>query len=136
MPERVRAPRRITIAFAASKQTTAHLVVRDRAGRVILERRLALGRFGARVVLPVRRAGTYSVSLAAHAINGRGARMTRTLTVTKPPKPKPKKAKKAKPAASHQAKKPSAGAKDAPLVDAPAAPAGDQGSAKRTKPGS
>jgi hypothetical protein len=133
----VRAPRRVTIALAASKQTTAHLVVRTRAGKVVLERRLALGRFGARVALPLRRAGSYSVSLGVRAINGRGARMTRTIMVTKPPKPKPKPTKKAKkPRPSDRAKKPPAKAKDAPLVDAPAASATDHGSAKRTKPGS
>jgi predicted secreted protein len=132
VPGRVRAPNRITIALAASKQTTAHLVVRSRTGTVVLERRLALGRYGARVVLPVRRAGTYSVSLAAQAINGRGARMTRAVTVTKPRKPKPK----PKPKTPDRAKTPSDTPNDAPLVDAPAAPARDQGSAKRTKPGS
>jgi hypothetical protein len=136
VPGHVRAPRRVTIAFAASKQTTAHLVVRTRAGKVVLERRLALGRFGARVALPLRRAGSYSVSLGVRAINGRGARMTRTIMVTKPPKPRPKPKKAKKPRASDRAKKPSAKAKDAPLVDAPAASATDHGSAKRTKPGS
>ncbi|MEA2385215.1 MAG: hypothetical protein QOH72_5186 [Solirubrobacteraceae bacterium] len=134
VPGRVRAPNRITIALAASKQTTAHLVVRSRTGTVVLERRLALGRYGARVVLPVRRAGTYSVSLAAQAINGRGARMTRAVTVTKPRKPKPK--PKPKPKTPDRAKTPSDTPNDAPLVDAPAVPARDQGSAKRTKPGS
>src|SRR3954452_14292286 len=116
-PGRVRAPHRITIAFAASKQSSGHLVVRDRTGKVVLDRRLSLGRFGARVVLPLRRAGTYSVSLTARAINGRGARLTRTVVATPPPKPKPKprpkpKPKKAKPAKHADRPKPSDATKD------------------------
>jgi hypothetical protein len=123
IPAKVRAPQRVTIALATSKQTSAHLVVRDRTGRLVLDRRLALGRFGSRIVLPIRRAGHYSFTLAATAINGRRATTTRTLTATPPPKPKPKpkKAKKAK-------TKPKA----AKLAER----AADQGSAKRTKPGS
>jgi predicted secreted protein len=131
--KRVRAPRRVTIAFAASKQTAGHLVVRDGAGKVVLDRRQPVGRFGGRVVVALRRAGVYSVTLDGVAINGRGARVTRTVTATPPP-PKPKKPKKPKtkpkaPKTSNTKKR----AKDAPLKDRPAA---DHGSAKRTKPGS
>ena len=80
-----------------------------------------------RIVLPIRRAGHYSFTLAATAINGRRATMTRTLTVTPPPKPKPKpKPKKAKKASQTKA---------SPEKLAERA-AKDQGSAKRTKPGS
>ncbi|MEA2318796.1 MAG: hypothetical protein QOD44_2985 [Solirubrobacteraceae bacterium] len=86
---RVRAPRRVTIALRASKQTAAWLTVRDRAGRVVLYRRLVLGRDGARFVLPVRRAGRHTITLDARAINGRAARATAVVTA-KPPKPKPK----------------------------------------------
>jgi predicted secreted protein len=139
VPKRVRAPRRVTIAFAASKQSAGHLVVRDRAGKVVLDRRLALGRFGARIAIALRHAGTYSVSLRAQAINGRGARLTRTVTASPPPpKPKPKPKPKKHAPKKHAPKKADT-AKDAPLVDAPAAePAepADHGSAKRTTPGS
>jgi hypothetical protein len=135
VPAKVRAPRMVTIALATSKQTTAHLVVRDRRGKVVFDRRLALGRFGTRIAVPLRRAGRYSFTLAAQAINGRGARATRTLTATPPPpkpKPKAKKAKRAKAAEKAKAKAKKQAA-DAPLKDRPAA---DQGSAKRTTPGS
>jgi hypothetical protein len=132
VPAKVRAPRKVTISLATSKQTTAHLVVRDRRGKIVFDRRLALGRYGTRIAVPLRHAGRYSFTLAAEAINGRGARMTRTLTATPPPpkpKPKHKKAKAADKAKAKAKKK----AADAPLRDRPAA---DQGSAKRTKPGS
>jgi hypothetical protein len=92
---RVRAPRRVTIALRASKQTAAWLTVRDRAGRVVLYRRLVLGRDGARFVLPVRRAGRHTITLDARAINGRAARATAVVTAS-PPKPKPKPKPKAK----------------------------------------
>jgi hypothetical protein len=119
VPARARAPRRVTIWLGASKQAGARLAVRDRTGRVLLDRRLALGRAGARVVLPLRRAGHLTVTLDARAINGRSARRTASVTVMPAPKPKPKaKPKKAK-------------AKRTPAK--PAARA-DQGSAKRTKP--
>jgi hypothetical protein len=114
VPARVRAPRRIAILLGASKRADAHLVVRDRRGRVALDRRLVLGRSIGRIVVPVRRAGTYTVSLGATAINGRRSVRSVTIVVLKPkpkPKPKPRKAK-------HAVK------------------AKDQGSAKRTKPGS
>ena len=117
-PDRVRAPRWITIAFGASKNAGGHLVVRDPRGRVVLDRRLGLGRSIARIVLPVRRAGTYSISLVGRAINGRVARHAIAVKATPPP-PKPKPKHKAKPKKG-AAKKLSA----------------DQGSAKRTKPGS
>ena len=92
VPAHVLAPRRVTIAFAASKQTSAHLVVRDRTGAVVLDTRLALGRFGARVVVPIRRGGAYTVTLGASAVNGMTATRTVSLTATMPkPKPKPKK---------------------------------------------
>jgi hypothetical protein len=129
-PARVRAPRRLTIALRASKQTSAHLVVGDRTGRVLLDRRLALGRGGASVVLPVRRAGHLTVTLDARAINGRGARRTANVTVTPPPKPKPK-PKKAKPKKAKPPAKKKASAKDLARAERL-----DQGSAKRTKPGS
>src|SRR4051794_25191543 len=126
---RDRAPHRVTIALATSKQTSAHLVVRDRTGRVVLDRRLSLGRFGAKVVLPLRRAGRYTFSLGAVAVNGRRATMTRTLTASAPPpKPKPKPKKHAKAKKDAKAK-----AGGAPLKDRAAT---DQGSAKRAKPGS
>jgi D-glucuronyl C5-epimerase C-terminus len=89
VPAQIRAPQRLTIALAASKQTSARLIVSDAKGHVVFARTLALGRFGTRFVVPVRRAGAYSVSLAARAINGRSARMSRTL-IARPPKPKPK----------------------------------------------
>jgi hypothetical protein len=127
IPAKVRAPKRVTIALQTSKQTSAHLVVRDRTGRLVLDRRLALGRFGTHIVLPIRRAGDYTFTLAATAINGRRATMTRTLTVTPPPEPKPKpKPKKANKPAKKAAKT------SEKLTDR----AVDQGSAKRTKPGS
>jgi hypothetical protein len=125
IPAQIRAPKQVTVALATSKQTSAHLVVRARTGRVVLDRRLALGRFGTRIVLPIRRAGHYSFTLAAVAINGRGATVTRTLTVTPPPKPKPKPKPKKK-----------ADAKTAAKAKKLAKRAADQGSAKRTKPGS
>jgi hypothetical protein len=120
-PAQARAPRRLAIALRASKQSSARLLVRDRTGRVLLDRRLALGRGGAGVVLPVRRAGHLTVTLDARAINGRGARRTATITVTPPPKPKPKPKPKAKKKAS---------------ATELAGERLDQGSAKRTKPGS
>jgi D-glucuronyl C5-epimerase-like protein len=129
IPAKVRAPQRVTVALATSKQTSAHLVVRDRTGRLVLDRRLALGRFGTRLVLPIRRAGHYSFTLAAVAINGRGATLTRTLTATPPPKPKPKPEK----ASEKASKKASKRAQQAKKL---AKRAADQGSAKRTKPGS
>ena len=89
-PVRVRAPRRVTVTFGASKQTLAHLAVRNRDGRLVLYRTLALGRFGARIALPVRRAGRHTITLGAVAVNGRGARRSVTLTATPPPKPKRK----------------------------------------------
>jgi hypothetical protein len=94
-PARVRAPRRATIVLAASKQTTAQVAVRDRTGRVVLWRRLALGRAGARIVLPVRRAGRHVVTLDARAANGRTARATVTLTATPPPRPRADRRRKA-----------------------------------------
>src|SRR4051794_39161828 len=125
VPGHVRAPHRVTIAMATSKQSSAHLVVRDAKGRLVLDRRLALGRFGARIVLPLRRGGRYTFTLAAAAINGRRATMTRGLVASPPPpKPKPKKAK-AKPEPKKKAAKALKARKLA-----------DQGSAKRTKPGS
>jgi hypothetical protein len=122
VPGHVRAPHRVTIAMATSKQTSAHLVVRDGNGRLVLDRRLALGRFGARIVLPLRRAGRYTFTLAAAAINGRRATLTRAL-VASPPPPKPK----AKPKLAPE-KKAAKALKARKLAD--------QGSAKRTKPGS
>jgi hypothetical protein len=120
-PARVRAPHRITIALGASKHADAHLVVRARDGHVVVDRRLALGRTIARIVLPIRRAGTYSIALHARAVNGRDARRTLRLAATPPPpKPKPKHRPKHKaPAGAHKPPKPA-----------------DQGSAKRAKPGS
>ncbi|HEX2102453.1 MAG TPA: D-glucuronyl C5-epimerase family protein, partial [Solirubrobacteraceae bacterium] len=123
VPARARAPRRVTIALGASKQSAARVSVRDRTGRVLLDRRLVLGRGGARLLLPVRRAGHLTVALDARAINGRGARRTATVTVTPPPpKPKPKPNKTPK--------------KQAAAKDSTRAERLDQGSAKRTKPGS
>jgi hypothetical protein len=132
-PKRVRAPRRIAISLGASKHADAHLVVRDRRGRVILDRRLALGRAIARIVLPIRRAGTYTVALDGRAVNGRSARRSLTFRATPPPpkpKPKPKKARpqRAKPHKRH-AKTHAGGAP-------PTAKRADQGSAKRTTSGS
>jgi hypothetical protein len=121
-PGKARAPCRLTIGLGASTQTAAHLSVRDRTGRVLLGRRLVLGRGGASFVLPVRRAGHLKVTLEARAINGRGARRAATVTVTPPPKPKPKRKPKAEKSVS--AKK---------IARAERL---DQGSAKRTKPGS
>ena len=72
-PTRIRAPRRVTIALGASKRADAHLVVRDRRGRVVADRRLVLDRTIVRLVLPVRRPGTYAVALSATAVNGRAA---------------------------------------------------------------
>src|ERR687886_308089 len=95
VPAQIRAPRGLTIAMAASKQTSANVIVRDPKGRVVFARSLPLGRFGTRFVVPVRRAGAYSVSLAARAVNGRSARMSRTV-IAKPPKPKPKPKRKPK----------------------------------------
>jgi hypothetical protein len=110
-PAGIRAPRRVTIALRASKQTAAHVAVRDAKGRLVFYRSMALGRFGASVVLPVRRAGRYAVALDATAVNGKRSHATATIVVLKPkpkPKPKPKKAAK-KPKAStktHRAAKP------------------------------
>jgi hypothetical protein len=95
-PARVRAPRRVTIVLGASKQTTAQLAVRDATGRVVLWRRLALGRAGARIVLPVRSAGRHADILDARAANGRAARATVALTATRPPpRPRPDRRRKA-----------------------------------------
>src|SRR4051812_3836458 len=107
-PPQARAPRRVAIAIGASKQTFAHLVVRDGRGRVVLDRSLALGRFGARIVLPVRHAGRHTMTLGARAINGRAARRTATLTATPPPpppKPKPKPQPQPKPTSKPKPKK-------------------------------
>jgi hypothetical protein len=82
---RVRAPRRVAIVLLASKQTAAWLTVRDRTGRAVLSRRLALGRGGARIVLPIRRAGRHVLTLDARAINGRLARATAVVTASPPP---------------------------------------------------
>ncbi|MEA2289544.1 MAG: hypothetical protein QOD55_1541 [Solirubrobacteraceae bacterium] len=87
-PARVRAPRRVTVVLGASKQTTAQVTVRDGAGKVVLWRRLALGRSGARIVLPVRRVGRHTVTLDARAANGRTARSTVSLTATARPRPR------------------------------------------------
>jgi hypothetical protein len=126
-PTRIRAPRRVTIALGASKRADAHLVVRDRRGHVVADRRLVLDRTIVRVVLPVRRAGTYAVALDATAVNGRAA--TRAVTfVATPPPPKPKH----KAAPKHEDRD-ADGAKPAKKS---AKPRADQGSAKRTKPGS
>jgi D-glucuronyl C5-epimerase-like protein len=123
-PATVRAPRRIAIALGASKRADAHLVVRDGRGRVALDRRLVLGRAIGRIVMPVRRAGTYTVSLGATALNGRRSVRSVRVVVLKPkPKPKPRKAKQAAKAKHGARATGSLGAKD-------------QGSAKRTKPGS
>jgi hypothetical protein len=133
-PGRVRAPRRIAISFGASKHADGHLVVRDRRGRVLLDRRVALGRTIARVVLPIRRAGTYTVALDGRAVNGRGASRSVTFRATPPPpKPKPKQAGKDAAKRSKPAKR---RAKTSGAVTPPAAKRADQGSAKRTKPGS
>jgi D-glucuronyl C5-epimerase C-terminus len=95
-PARARAPRRVAIVIGASKQSFAHLTVRDGRGRLVLDRSLALGRFGARFVLPVRHAGRHTITLGAVAVNGRGARRSVTLTATPPPKPKAKPKRKSK----------------------------------------
>jgi hypothetical protein len=89
----VRAPRRVTIVLRASKQTAAWLTARDRAGHVVLARRLVLGRAGARILLPVRRAGRHTLTLDARAINGRAARATAVVTATPPP-PRPHRRKR------------------------------------------
>src|SRR4051794_10944255 len=104
-PGRVRAPRRVTIGLGASKQTVAHIAVRDAKGRLVLYRTIALGRSGAQVVVPVRRAGRYAVALDATAINGKRARSTATIVVLPKPKPKPKPKKATrKPKATAKAK--------------------------------
>ena len=127
-PKTVRAPRHVTIAFGASKRADGRLVIRDPKGRVVLDRPFVLGRAIARIVMPVRRAGTYSISLFGRAVNGRVGRHTISVRATPPP-PKPKPKPKHRPKKQAESK-PAAGA-------APARkPAGDQGSTKRAKPGS
>ena len=126
-------------------------MVRDRGGRVVADRRLVLDRTIVRLALPVRRAGAYSVSLDATAVNGRGARRAASFVATPPPpKPKPKLKPKRKPNPTRKpaskpgaAAKPGAGGKPgaaakpgAKPAKKSAAPSADQGSAKRTKPGS
>jgi hypothetical protein len=111
---RVRAPRRVTVALRASKQTAAWLTVRDRAGTVVLYRKVVLGRGGAAFVFPVRRAGRHTIRLDARAINGRAAHATAVVTASPPPpKPKPKprtkKAKGDRPGASEARRRPRAG---------------------------
>jgi hypothetical protein len=128
-PDRIRAPRRVAIALGASKRADAHLVVRDRRGRVVADRRLVLDRTIVRLVLPVRRPGTYAVALDGMAVNGRSARRTATFVATPPP-PKPKPKHKAAP--KHEDR----GADGAKPVKKSAKSPADQGSAKRTKPGS
>jgi hypothetical protein len=71
------------------------------------------------------------VALDGTAINGRSARRTATFVATPPP-PKPKPKSKHKPAPKHEDRR-ADGAK--PVKKSAKAPA-DQGSAKRTKPGS
>ena len=116
----------MTIALGASKRADAHLVVRDRRGRVVADRRLVLDRTIVRLVLPVRGPGTYAVALDATAVNGRAAQRAVTFVATPPP-PKPKPKHKAAP--KHEDR----GAEGAKPAKKSAA---DQGSAKRTKPGS
>jgi predicted secreted protein len=140
-PAQIRAPRRVAIALGASKRSDAHLVVRDRLGRVVADRRLVLDRAIVRLVLPIRRAGAYSVALEATAVNGRGAQRAARFVATppppkpkpKPPKPKPRPKPKRTPAKHPAAKHDGTTPKPAKTS---AAPSGDQGSAKRTKPGS
>jgi predicted secreted protein len=124
-PAKIRAPHRIAVSVGASKRTGGHLVVRDRRGRVVLDRRLVLGRSIARIVVPIRRAGHYTVSLGGTAVNGRHASRSVTFVATPPPpKPKPK------PKAKKHAKAPKTSAGDAakPAKKSAAADA-DQGSA-------
>jgi len=130
-PQRIRAPRYVTIALGASKRANAHLVVRDRRGRVVADRRLVLDRTIVRLVLPVRRAGTYAIALNATAVNGRAAQRAATFVATPPP-PKPKPKPKHKAAPKHEGR----GADGAKPVRKSATARADQGSAKRTKPGS
>jgi hypothetical protein len=84
-----------------------------------------------RLVLPVRRAGTYAIALNATAVNGRAAQRAATFVATPPP-PKPKRRPKHKAAPKHEGR----GADGAKPVKKSATARADQGSAKRTKPGS
>jgi predicted secreted protein len=141
VPKHVRAPRRIAISFGASKHADGRFVVRDRRGRVLLDRPVALGRSIARIVLPIRRAGTYTVALAGRAVNGRGARRSVTFVATPAPKPKHRKAKHRKvkkPAAAKHARRAKPAKRRARMGGGvpPADKRADQGSAKRTTPGS
>ena len=82
--------------------------------------------------MPVRRAGTYTVSLGATAINGRRSVRSVTFVVLKPkPKPQAEARGKAEARREGQARREAIGAakRSAPAKK-------DQGSAKRTKPGS
>ena len=128
-PKRIRAPRRVTIALGASKRADAHLVVRDRRGRVVADRRLVLDRTIVRLVLPVRRPGpTRSRWTPRRSTVAPRSAPSRFVATPPPPKPKPK--HKAAPKHEHR------GADGAKPVKKSAKTPADQGSAKRTKPGS
>ena len=88
-------------------------------------------------MLPVRRPGTYAVALSATAVNGRAAQRAVTFVATPPPpKPKPKPKPKHKPKHKAAPKHEDRGADGAKPVKKSAKTPADQGSAKRTKPGS
>jgi hypothetical protein len=118
-PPTVRAPRRVAIALGTSKQTTATVAIRDAGGRVVLWRRFALGRAGAQVVLPVRRAGRLTITVDVRALNGRTARSSIVVTATAPPPEKPKPHRRRDAVSEHERRK----AKDEAAAETAHAPA-------------
>ena len=82
-PAKVRAPRRVTIALGDVEADDAHLVVRDRRGSVVADRRLVLERTIVRLVRAAARAPGPTRSRSTRtAINGRAAQ--RAVTLSRP----------------------------------------------------